>query len=737
MLFLLIILSFWGPAVFTSAQNLPLFSTPRKTVSLSRNGGYIFQEEGVRNYSAMLFMEDMGVLILGARETILALDLANITHKKDMIKWEVTPDKWNTCLHKGRNLQTECWNYIRAIHRWKDGRMYVCGTNAFSPACKHLSYTNGELTLENKTLNGYGKCPFDPFQRYVYEFFDDELYSATSMDFLGRDMAIMRHPDRIRTVDSDSWFNDPTFIGIKNVTKGMENPDGDDDEIYLFFSETAVEYDSYVKLDVSRVARVCKRDVGGVMPMHKRWTSFLKAQLDCPVLQTKLPLIIKDVFLFCPGNWTTCVFYGVFTSQSDMLQFSALCTYRINDIRKVYSEGKFKTLHIDGNFSKWMTYLGELPDPRPGACINDDARQKGIFRSNYLPDETLLFIRDNPLMDQAVKPSYKQPLLLKKGAAFTSIVVANTTALDGTSHQVMFIGTASGSVLKAVNYDRKMVIIEEVQLFNHNEPVKILRLSTAMGLLYAGSEEAVAQMPFCACSKYTSCTDCVLARDPYCGWDLVSKSCIAISNIHSDEHREVVQGLKDATRCPAVENTKIIKIFYPGQMVSLPCQLESNLSRVQWRVNDQPIENDKKYNFQHGSLLILNVSDTDKGNYKCICVESFNGQDYVIQTTTYELRLEEFVDPQTQQALVEMQDTLLPLVIILALILLAIITWNFYKGHYSVPRWFKKNITQWSLHIRDQIKEPSVAFNSNDNRISGLPSAEDQDNDDIVYFSFF
>lgn len=38
--------------------------------------------------------------------------------------------------------------------------------------------------------------------------------------------------------------------------------------------------------------------------------------------------------------------------------------------------------------------------------------------------------------------------------------------------------TASGSVLKAVNYNGEMVIIEEVQLFNHSEPVKILRLST-------------------------------------------------------------------------------------------------------------------------------------------------------------------------------------------------------------------------------------------------------------------
>ncbi|KAF7692549.1 hypothetical protein HF521_010159 [Silurus meridionalis] len=603
-------LSFCGPAVLSLGQDWPLFSTPRKRVPLSRNGGYIFHEEGVSNYSTMLLMEDMGVLILGARETIFALDFAKITHKKDMVKWEVTPDMRKTCSHKGRDFQTECWNYIRILHRWTDGRMYVCGTNAFSPACTNMSYTGGKLNLENEIHDGKGRCPYDPFQRYASELIDDELYSATSINFLGTDMAMTQHSVKIRT-DPYSWLIDPTFIGIKHVTKGMENPEGDDDEIYLFFSETAVEYDSYVKLDVSRVARVCKGDVGGLRTLQKRWSSFLKAQLDCPVLHSKVPLIIKDVFLFCPGNWTTCVFYGVFTPQTDMLQYSAVCTYRIHDIEKLFSEGKFKTLFINDDFSKYVMYNGEVPDPRPGACINNDARQKGFFKSSDLPDKTLMFIKNNNLMDQAVKLASEQPLLLKKGAAFTSIVVANTTALDGTSHHVIFIGTASGSVLKAVNYDGEMVIIEEVQLFNHNDPVKILRHSTTMGLLYAGSEEAAAQMPFCACSKYSSCTDCVLARDPYCGWDLVSKSCIAINSINSDESSEVVQSLKDATRCPAVESTKIIKIFCPGQMVSLPCQLGSNLARVQWRVNDQPIENDKKYNFQHDSLLILNVSDTD------------------------------------------------------------------------------------------------------------------------------
>lgn len=40
--------------------------------------------------------------------------------------------------------------------------------------------------------------------------------------------------------------------------ESVDSADGDDDKIYFFFSENAVEYDFYSKVVVSRVGRVCK-----------------------------------------------------------------------------------------------------------------------------------------------------------------------------------------------------------------------------------------------------------------------------------------------------------------------------------------------------------------------------------------------------------------------------------------------------------------------------------------------
>lgn len=74
-------------------------------------------------------------------------------------------------------------------------------------------------------------------------------------------------------------------------------------------------------------------------------------------------------------------------------------------------------------------------------CINNAARSLGIEGSLNLPDKTLQFIRDRPLMDDVVRPITGKPLLLKRGPLLTRLVVDIVTASDGQSYPVMFVGT--------------------------------------------------------------------------------------------------------------------------------------------------------------------------------------------------------------------------------------------------------------------------------------------------------
>ncbi|XP_076838232.1 semaphorin-4E [Brachyhypopomus gauderio] len=731
----LLLLCVWVPGLLSAPEDWPAHSEPRKNFSLGGNGGRVFREQGVWNYSTMLLREDLGLLILGAREAIFALELSNITHKRAMVKWQVTGEMQERCSRKGKNLEIECQNYIRILHRMRDGRMYVCGTSAFSPTCDIMSYTNDTLTLEDKKEDGKGKCPFDPFQRYASELVDGELFSATSINFLGSEPVMMRSSaETVRTEFKTSWLNEPNFIGMEHIAEGEENPEGDDDKIYLFFVETAVEYDFYNRLEVSRVARVCKSDMGGQRTLQRKWTSFVKARLDCPVRDSSLPLIMQDVFRFCPGNWSTCVFYAVFTPQ-DTSHYSAVCAYKVTDIGEVFSHGKFKTpVTVETSFVKWVMYSGDLPFPRPGACINNEARDKGFLKSLDLPDKTLQFIRDRPLMDQAVLPINERPLLVKKGPAFTRIVVARTTALDGSSHEVMFIGTESGSILKAVNYDGEMVIIEEMQVFQQSEPVKILRLSLTVGLLYAGSEVAAGQVPLSSCRLYPSCLDCVLARDPYCGWDLAAKECVGVNNVRPDTHSQVVQSLMDgdASRCPLVGGVKAVNVsFLPGFSIKLQCQPGSNLAQVQWHRDGRPVVSSDTHHIHRDGLVILNASASAAGRYTCGCVESSHGRDYVTQNITYDLRPGSRSLVETSRLEPRMQGeqhtlvVLQVMVVVLSLTLAGLMVWNFYKGHFHLAGLCRHE--QGQSIVLDSAPRESSNSNNNHNRSFERSNAEEKD----------
>ena len=61
------------------------------------------------------------------------------------------------------------------------------------------------------------------------------------------------------------------------------------------------------------------------------------------------------------------MFHSCDFTDREMPEYSAVCAYRIQDIRDVFSKGQFKVLNSDALLRKSVTYDGPLPDPRPGA----------------------------------------------------------------------------------------------------------------------------------------------------------------------------------------------------------------------------------------------------------------------------------------------------------------------------------------------------------------------------------
>uniref|UniRef100_K7G786 Semaphorin 4D n=1 Tax=Pelodiscus sinensis TaxID=13735 RepID=K7G786_PELSI len=518
-----------------------------------------FQEPEVFNYSTLLLSDDKDVLYVGAREVIFALNSVNIAEKLNELYWKVTEEKKTKCADKGKSKQTECLNYVRVLQPLNDTVLYVCGTNAFQPICDHLNVMSFELGGKNE--DGKGRCPFDPAQSYTSVMMKDgELYSGTSYNFLGSEPIIFRnsHQSPLRTEYAIPWLNvsvEPSFVFADVVRADQNSTEGDDDKVYFFFTEMSVEYEFLGKLMIPRISRVCKRDQGGLRTLQKKWTSFLKARLICTTPDKNLIFnIINDVFILKSPSLQEPVIYGVFTPQLNNVGLSAVCAYSLSTVEEVFSKGKYmQSATVEQSHTKWVRYNGEIPNPRPGACINKEAKAANYMSSLNLPDRTLQFVKDHPLMDDSVTPIGDRPRLMKRDVRYTQIVVDRVSALNGSVYDVMFIGTDKGALHKAISYENGVHIIEEIQLFPNFEPVQTLLLSSKEGKrdLYAGSNSGVVQSPIAFCDKYSTCIDCVLARDPYCAWKSREASCVNILK-EGEIERDWIQNIAgDASSCPA------------------------------------------------------------------------------------------------------------------------------------------------------------------------------------------
>ncbi|XP_043422739.1 semaphorin-4D isoform X2 [Prionailurus bengalensis] len=516
-----------------------------------------FHEPGIFNYSVLLLSEDKSTLYVGAREAVFALNALNVSEKQHEAYWKVSEDKKAKCAEKGKSRQTECLNYIRVLQPLGPGALYVCGTNAFQPACDHLNLTS--FRFLGRSEDGKGRCPFDPAQSYTSVMVDGELYSGTSYNFLGSEPIISRNSSHspLRTEYAIPWLNEPNFVFADVIRESPDGTDSGDDRVYFFFTEVSVEYEFVFKLMIPRVARVCKGDQGGLRTLQKKWTSFLKARLICSRPDSNLVFnVLQAVFVLRAPDLKEPVIYGVFTPQLNNVGLSAVCAYNLSTAEAVFSRGKYmQSATVEQSHTKWVRYNGAVPTPRPGACINREARAANFSSSLGLPDKTLQFVKDHPLMDGSVTPTDNRPRLVTGNVNYTQIVVDRTRALDGTVYDVMFIGTDRGALHKAVNLENDAHIIEETQLFRDFEPVQTLLLNSEKGgrLVYAGSSSGVVQAPVAFCGKHGTCEDCVLARDPYCAWSRAAAACVALPPHRTDgPSRTLIQEMSgDASACPA------------------------------------------------------------------------------------------------------------------------------------------------------------------------------------------
>ncbi|KAE8616439.1 hypothetical protein XENTR_v10008807 [Xenopus tropicalis] len=600
------------------------------------------------SYHTFVLDEERGRLYVGAKDHIFSFNLANVKEFQKIL-WPVTNIRRDECKWAGKDIMKECANFIKVLKVYNHTHLYACGTGAFHPVCTYIDVGNypeqdNIFKLEDSFFeNGRGKSPYDPKLLTASILIDGELYSGTAADFMGRDFAIFRtlgnhHP--IRTEQHDSrWLNDPRFIGAYLVPES-DNPE--DDKVYFFFRENAIDGEHTGKATHARIGQLCKNDFGGHRSLVNKWTTFLKARLICSVpgpngIDTHFDEL-QDVFLMNSKDPKNPVVYAVFTTSSNIFKGSAVCMYSLADIRRVFL-GPYA--HRDGPNYQWVPFQGRVPYPRPGTC---PSKTFGGFDSTKdLPDEVIMFARSHPAMYNPVFPINNRPIIIKTEVdyQFTQIVVDRVEAEDG-QYDVMFIGTDMGTVLKVVSvpketwHDLEEVLLEEMTVFREPTAISAMEISTKQQQLYIGSSVGVSQLPLHRCDVYgKACAECCLARDPYCAWD--GSSCSRyFPTAKRRTRRQDIRNGDPLTHCSDLQHqddphrqSLEEKIIYGVENSStfLECSPKSQRAIVFWQFQKQNEEkkeeikvDERKIKTEHG-LLLRTLKKRDSGIYYCSAVE--------------------------------------------------------------------------------------------------------------------
>lgn len=481
-----------------------------------------------------LLKEDGSSVLVGARNVIYNLSLPNLVEfTEERIDWACSLKDKNNCDLKGKS-DPECQNYIRVLSVIGPDLLLVCGTNCYSPLCRHYHYTDGQYQVERE-FSGRGYAPYDPTHNSTSLYTSGHLYAATVADFSGTDSLIIK--DSLRTEQYDyKHLNAPDFVS------SLE----DEEHVYFFFREAAVEYMNCGKSIYSRVARVCKNDEGGSHKFRNRWTTFLKSRLNCSV-PGEYPFYFNEIqsttgFFRDPSD--NRIFYGVFTTPGNAILGSAVCRFSLDDLEKSF-EATFK--NQESLQSNWLPMSHtQIPTPRPGRCYN---------QSTTLPESSLHFIKNHCLMDKSVPTRPSAPVFIKSGDSelFTKIALhKGVRDLAGRSYDVLFIGTNRGKVVKVLVDSESpamesSLLQEELQVFQSSVPILnllIVNSETNDPKLIVLSADSVKSIPLASCDKH-NCSVCLEHRDPYCAWDLAAASCLPHTRV--EDRSWLVQTLE---QCP-------------------------------------------------------------------------------------------------------------------------------------------------------------------------------------------
>ncbi|KAJ8398424.1 hypothetical protein AAFF_G00426790 [Aldrovandia affinis] len=569
-------------------------------------------------YMTLHHQEGSDVLYVGAQAVIYVLTFTSKGVKDIKIPVPADENAKEACLSRSNMPQMECDNFITVIQNVSD-TFVVCGTNAGTAKCWLL--VNGTVLTDvpNGQMTPSDISPSFPSQRSVSLSADGSLYSALST--VGQPGSIRRTFGSRKLLKTENkWLHNPQFAGAAMIPGSQKQKE----EIYFFFSEinktAGIDEQPYR----ARIGRVCMVDEGGIKTMlPDSWTTFLKARIMCGVGTTPQQYNnLRQAFVLTARERRTGVMYGLFSNAWDT---TVVCAYSIEDIDQAFSTSRLKG------------YSNTLAGHRPGTCV-----LKNVTSS--LTAKTLGVIKDHPEIEDVISPVGGEPLQLPTDDQFTQTAADTVLAVNDEHYSVLYLGTEKGKVLRVLHTIEEAFIISQYSLFHNEGPVTAMAIDSQKGYLYVGQAMEIQRLPLADCNRYRdTCRECILSRDPYCGWDLAKKKCTAIPAGYNITTGAIVQSLDQSNTSVCGEATALkVRSTSPKEVVVdsegsvlLPCPVRSYHATYRWE-KDNYIKH-YSCSISRGFCVLAPSPDQPlrEGVFRCMALENGYKEEVVSYRLVY------------------------------------------------------------------------------------------------------
>lgn len=562
-----------------------------------------FQNASIRDHSYLYIDNSTGSLFVGARNYLVQLKLEDISDKSALKTEKVVASDENRklCSFNGKSVEY-CQNYIKYIVRVDNSTLYFCGTDANTPS--EYKVTINDNKLEISSPQKATACPRDPKDNTTAVYVTSgnpgdvpALYSATILDngkaTISRPQLVKdgkKVSEKLENADPIRWLNEPQFVASFDV--------GED--VYFFFREIALEYTNFMKKMVSRVARVCKKDLGGSSLLVNKWTTYQKARLNCS-LPGSFPFyfdLIQDVQL------VNNTFYGLFISSVNGSSGSAICAFTVDSVKDRFADRVYKYRETPNSI--WTPLpASKIPDKsEPGKCINDSKSLKDVEEN---------FMMEYPLKDAPVQQQGNKPLVFMDGIQMHVLQVDKERSRQGGS-LILYAASNTGEVYKIHSWDngKKQAISTVFSPLPKSEVIWDMKFYNDE--VYISTVSMVKQFKVIICDKYKKIDACL--NDPYCSWKgNFSGTCCKKEK--SELSHESIAELKEKYN-NAVSNVTDRDVGV-GQSVTLPHYYPFTLDgkKVTWKKDGSPVVLDNNNMMNSNQDLILSrANKAEEGIYE-------------------------------------------------------------------------------------------------------------------------